>query len=170
MAIFKNKDASLFFTVDWPIYKEQIELLSNEFDEFKKNRTDRWHRMFFRYFEYIRHDGYGSFVFEFDEEVLSLSHQEQEKLQETMEELFQKTDWFDNWTKINSIREEVHTFDKEMFDDDNFVQRYIESSIACGYLISDNELFELFESNLSKEEIEKQFLFSKLKYSDKWTD
>jgi hypothetical protein len=170
MAIFKNKDASLFFTVDCPIYDKQIELLTAEFNELKKDRTDRWHRMFFRYFDYIRHNSYGSFVFEFDEEVLSLSHQEQEQLQETMEELFQKTVWFENWIIINSIREDVHTFDKEMFDNGNFLQSYIESSIACGYLISDKELFDLFENNLSKDQIEKQSLFSKLKFYDKWTD
>ena len=170
MAIFKNKEANLFFTVDMPIYDTQIEILSDEFDELKKDKTDRWHRMFFRYFKYIRHDGYGSFVFEFDDEALNLSHQEQEKLQVTMDELFQKTEWFENWITMKSIKEEVHTYDKETFDNDNFIKNYIESTIACGYTVSDNELYSLFENNLSRNDIEKKSLLTKLKYSDKWTD
>lgn len=170
MAIFQNNVASLSIAMDWPIYKEQITVLSDEFEEFKNDRADRWHRMFFRYFDCISNDGYGSFVFEFNEEVLSLPHQEQEKLKETMDELFQNTTWFVNWMTINSIREEIDTYDEDTFNDGNFVQNYIESSIACGYLISDKELENLFESHLSREEVQKKSLFSKLKHSDKWTD
>ena len=126
--------------------------------------------MFFRYFDYISDDGYGSFEFWFDSDVLNLSFEEQERLQETLQDLFFKTTWCDNWKVLNSTEENIDDFTSEEFKNEKHLERYIEASIACGYNLSQSELFEIFSSHLTKEEIDKITLLYRLKNTEFWID
>jgi len=168
MTIFKNREPKLSLNIDLPIYPKQIELLECEFSEIKKDRTDRWERMFFRYFDYISDDGYGSFDFWFDSDVLDLSIEEQERLQETLQDLYRKTTWHENLIVLYCTRENISEYTKEEFKDERRLEEYIEASIACGYNLSQSELFESFSGLLTKEEIDKITLLYRIKNPDFW--
>ena len=169
MTIFQNNVACLTIDVGWGIVEEQAKLVAEEFDEFKKNNNTIAHEMFFHYFDSITTSNLGNFAFEFDDEVLSLSQNEQEELKETMNELFENTQWFKYWKIMDSISSAVLLCDRKTSDDEKFIQSYIFSSVVCGFKIGDKLLEEVFESYLSKVEIKKEAILLKRIYSDKWT-
>ena len=168
MSFFKNNEAALYYPFEWLIQERQVELLSYEFADFKKDRTDRWSRMFFRYLTSITNDNKGSFKFIFDDSVLSLSSDEQEKLNEILFELVGQTNWSENWGLISSIEENVSDYSKEDFSNGNFFLKYIESSIACGYSLSKRKLLIIFSEHMSEEEVEKFTLLSRINNPNNW--
>ena len=170
MSSFSHGDTSLAFTLESLIHNEQIDILESEFDEFKKSRTHRHQRMFFRYFECISHDGYGSLIFHFDDAVLELSKEEKNDIENTLDELMTDSKFMDNIFSINTIENEIEEVTRDLIIKNKLFDVYLMNLIECGYKISTNELYSIFEDRLTHDEIDKSSVLYKLKYSDKWID
>ena len=163
MSIFSKfswHSASIFVPIDAPIHQTQIDLVTTEFEEIKLNTKDKSEKFFFNYWDSIDSDSYGSFVFIFDDEALSLSNEKQELIKTKLNELFWETKWSTSWHFWHSLSSgDIELVEKDDFEEFDYFNQYVDSQIASGYIVSINDLYEIFSDHMSQSDIDKKLTF-----------
>jgi hypothetical protein len=173
MSIFKKfswHSAAIYVPIDYPIHRTQIELVTTEFEEIKQNTVDKSQLFFFKYWDSINTDSYGSFVFLFDEDVLSLKREEQEKINTSLTELFWDTEWATKWHFWHSLSDgDIELVEKDDFEEFDYFNEYVDSQIASGYTVNINDLYEVFSGHLSQSDIDKKLTFKIISNPESFT-
>jgi acyl carrier protein phosphodiesterase len=151
-----NANPYIFVTVDTPIYDKQLELIAAELNDFGAKAKNRWDKLMFKHWESVGHDGYGSFILYFDEEVLTLADTTKQRVIDSAREFVYTSNWMCSLSCVTSIQDSLDEYSIEEVKENEFVARYIESLIDCGYNVSKEELLDVFSNVCTEEDIEKE--------------
>jgi hypothetical protein len=170
MSMFRSfgyHDAAVFIPTDEVLHDTQAALLAAELGRTKS--ASKPAPAFAKYYRGVTHDGHGSFVVIFSDEVLTLDAATQQQIVDSLMAAYESTAWFENFVAANVFREQMRLLD-DPSQATRIISGYIASRIACGYKVSRNELIDIFCDHVSEEDIDKASLIERLKHPDSFAD
>ena len=164
---YQGSDVFMFYTLDRPIYQEQIDLLwvdlNRAYEQYAKPRQ-KGRIQFLKWWnplETINQDGYGSFKLHFD---LSLwddsTDSELEQYGEQIVDIILQGDFVDNICRMDSYDEEGcdYFINDEGYDIDDLFENYCDIQRDCGYSLGQVEIEQYFEGHLTQDQVAARLL------------
>jgi hypothetical protein len=164
----------LFYGIDRPLYNTQTGMVMEELEAdteklFKKPRSKAavLRKKWWRHFDSLDHDGYGSLRLQFDSAIMALKDADLEAITEDIHCLINDTDFMQDmciWMGVegNGIQEYMDGDD----DLESVYDMYVDSLLKCGYRVEQAELEDLFceyEPKLDKDFVAQDLLMRHLK-------
>ena len=149
-----------YINIDMPIYEHQLNLMNSELMAFISKSTGKWDKLMGKYYRSLTHDGYGSFVFIFDEDVLNLKSETQDKIITSLDEFFMNSNYYMTSGFVTMI-EGIGS--SEVSD----IRMYIDSVLDLGFNIGHQDLLGLFSEAHGDSIVGQEYLLAKLKFPDR---
>jgi len=156
---FNNKTI-VYINIDSPIHTDQISIMNSELCSFISTAKGRWDKLMGKYYASLTHDGYGSFVFVFDDQVLELKPYSQDKIITSLEEFFMNSQFNQNLINIMLIQD-------GRTENPDEIRRYVESTFSLGYLLSRQEMIDDLSEHYGTKDISQEYLINKLKFPER---
>lgn len=154
-----NNPAIHYINIEMPIYQDQLNIIHSELTGFISRATNKWDKLMGKYYDSITHDGYGSFVLIFDEDVLNLKPETQDKIITSLNEFFMNSNY-------NEVIGYLRMIEEGDSPDPQDVSIYINSLLNLGYGIDRQELRDLFSGIHGSSLVDQEYLVAKLKFPD----
>jgi len=164
---FEYHPAAVFIPTDDVLHDAQAGLLAAELSHMKS--ADKPSPAFAKYYRGVTHDGHGSFVVTFSDQVLTLDAATQQQIVDSLMAAYESTVWFENFVAANAFREQMLLLD-DPSQATRIISGYIACRIASGYKVSRSELIDIFGDHVSEDEIDKASLIERLKHTDGFVD
>lgn len=133
-----------YYHMDMPLREPQITKVWNDLVAVSQRRPAL--REILSRADNLTHDGFGSFAFQFPEDVWEESDATLTQWNEELIDGMNSTDWMSAWSWFNSVNEEGvdELIDNQGYDIDEIFTMYADSVLEMGYTLTETECQELF--------------------------
>lgn len=160
-----------YYTMDMPLRQPQIDKVWDELVAYSQHRPAL--DVILSRLDDLTHDGYGSFAFQFPEDVWEETDATLSQWNEELIDAMNSTDWMSSWSWFNSVTEEGidELIDNQGYDIDEVFSMYADSVLDMGYTLTETECQDIFNhpanhNQMSDDDIRKSLLPYSLKGRD----
>ena len=170
-----NNYAVLYYTVDRPLYSEQVDMVLNDLQDFvaRYAKSSKLTNTWWQLFDSISHDGYGSFVLDFELGILDLDEKTQSEIYYEIMDIINCGDFMcamNSWISI----EEDHDYALQCFEEGELVSTYVNSVLDCGYNLNERDIVETLTYNFDaddqekiRQEVREELLLKKIEFPNR---
>lgn len=163
-------EVNFFYVLDKPIYDTQTELLMADLEEDSKSihaagtRKKAWRirKLWWDHLLSIDHDSYGSFVLEFDNEIMSLTDLQLEQCNDDIHTAISNSKFMEAMCVWMGIEEDTDDM-VESWGAEDAMNTYIDAVLDCGYKMEQSDIETIFENHLTQQTIAQECLLRSLK-------
>ena len=143
---FNNEDGCIsFIQLDTPLYKNQLNTIVTQLDDVFDDGTEFEKFVYHTVCEDIEYDGYGSLRLVWNRKVCDwLTESQLADMQLVMDECFQETEWFGNWSTM-------HSMEQEGIEELEQLESYCDAVRQCGYTMDWDATKDLCVQELHQE-------------------